>query len=80
MRTWRFSRPYPCVFLESEQLFYYTRQEQARYIDNNTIRFKAATLETYTPNDWCRANNISYVRADLVCLKDDYRPMGLREI
>ena len=60
--------------------WYVTRQEQAKYIDNNTIRFQPAILENCFPDQWCQDNIIPYVRADLVCLKDGYRPHGLVEI
>ena len=67
-------------YWNQNSFWYYTRREQAQYIDNTSIRFKAITLETNFPNDWCKTNNIPYVRADLLCLKDGYRPMGYLEI
>ena len=67
-------------FWNQNSFWYYTRQEQAQYIHNDSIRFKPIVLETHFPNDWCQNNNIPYVRADLVCLKDGLRPMGPIEI
>ena len=60
--------------------WYVTRQEQAKYIDNTSIRFHPALLENCFPSEWHRQNCIPYTRADLVCLKDGYRPHGLIEI
>jgi hypothetical protein len=45
--------------------FYYTRETQAQYIRNNSIRFSAMRLET---NWW--ENNIAVVNTHLVALKD----------
>jgi O-antigen biosynthesis protein len=59
---------------------YYTNRRQAKYIDNETIRFKPVIVETYYPNDWCEAHKVPYVRADLMCLKDGLRPRGVVEI
>lgn len=67
-------------FWNQNSFFYYLKRNQAKYIDNYDIRFKEIILETYFPSDWELNNNISYVRADLCCLKGDYRPMGLIEI
>jgi SAM-dependent methyltransferase len=68
------------LFINQNSFFYYTRQIQAKYIDNTTIRFRAVTLETYFPSDWERNNDISYVRADLMVLKGDYPVMGHNDI
>lgn len=61
--------------------FYWTREEQARYIDNFCVRFQVARLKTDYPNAWCKENNIPYVYADLIALKDGMsRLPGLVEI
>ena len=66
--------------------WYVTRQEQAKYIDNTSIRFYPMVLENNYYNTWSRDNRIPYARADLVCLKRDthgnelFRPHGLIEI
>lgn len=67
-------------FWNENSFLYYTSQDQAQYIDNNSIRFLPIVSETYFPNDWCQQKNIPYVRADLLCLKDGYQPMGLINI
>ena len=66
--------------------WYVTRHEQAKYVNNNSIRFLPMVLENGYPNEWCHSNLIPYVRADLVALKKGpdgeelYRPHGLVEI
>lgn len=75
-----FQDPTHKSFLNRNSFYYYTRAEQAQYIDNTSIRFKSIILEEFFPNDWALNNNISYIRADLICLKDSFRPHGLIEI
>ena len=58
---------------------YYSNKNQAQYI-GTPVRFQAPYVETLFPSDWHRAKNISYVRADLISLKDGYRPPGAIEI
>ena len=56
--------------------FYWTRREQARYIDNTTIRFQAAQLDSIVPSQWHAENNIPYARANLIALKEGYSGPG----
>ena len=56
--------------------WYYTDRNLAQYIDNDTIKFKSIVLETHFPSDWHRQHNISYVRSDMVCVKDGVKLMG----
>lgn len=56
-------------FFNQNSFFYVTRYDQARFINNTTVRFQEIVLETYFPDDYCRNNNISYVRSDLIALK-----------
>jgi len=54
--------------------WYVTKRDQARFIDNTTVRFYPMVLENYWPSDWHNANHIPYVRADLICMKDGVEP------
>lgn len=63
-------------FWNENSFWYYTDRNLAQYIDNTTIRFKRIILDTYYPSDWHQHNNIPYVRADLVCIKDGIKLMG----
>jgi hypothetical protein len=67
-------------YWNQNSFFYYTRQQQAKYIDNSSIRFKTITLDTFYPSQWERDNQIPYVRAYLLALKSNIRPMGRVEI
>lgn len=71
-----FQDPLHVSFWNSNSFWYYTRKEQAKFIDNTSIRFKDITLKTYFPSSWHEEHNISYVKAHLLCLKDGYRPKG----
>jgi O-antigen biosynthesis protein len=59
--------------------WYYTKQTSAQYIDT-PVRFKEIIVETVFPNEWALLNDISYVRADLISLKENFRPHGYIEI
>lgn len=67
-------------FWNRNSFWYYTRREQAKYIDNDSIRFYASILQEYYPSQWAKANGIPYVRADLIALKDNFRPYGIIRI
>jgi SAM-dependent methyltransferase len=75
-----FQDPTHVSYFNINSFFYYTRSQQAKYIDNTDIRFKAITLKNHYPSDWEKNNSIPYVRAWLVCLKGDIRIMGHDEI
>lgn len=55
-------------FWNQNSFWYYTRDAQARYIRNDTIRFREVQLDSLFPSDWHRENHIPYVRANLVKL------------
>jgi glycosyltransferase involved in cell wall biosynthesis len=63
-------------FFNKASFWYWTRQQQAKYIDNDSIRFKTIILEELWPSKWHEDNLIPYVRFDAVCLKDGYREHG----
>ena len=71
--------PTHCSQWVRNSFYYYTRKEQAKYIDNDKIKFQVMKLENYFPNDWAKQNNILYVRADLIKVGSERLP-GLLEI
>jgi SAM-dependent methyltransferase len=75
-----FQDPTHVSYFNINSFFYYTRSQQAKYIDNTDIRFKAITLKNHYPSNWEKNNNIPYVRAWLICLKNDYVVMGHADI
>ena len=66
-----FQDPTHVAFWNENSFWYWTRQEQAKYIKNDTIKFIAHRLCTDFPNEWCKQNQIPYVYADLIAYKGD---------
>lgn len=64
-------------FYNENSFWYYTRQEQAKYI-NTPVKFQNQRLVTFYPTEWHQKHLISYVKADL--MKFDGRVPGLIEI
>lgn len=77
-----FQDPTHVSYWNPNVFWYVTRREQARYIDNSTVRFQAAFLDqqAFYPSKWHADNNIAYVRANLVALKDGYEGPGEKSI
>lgn len=76
-----FQDPTHVSYWNQNSFWYYTKQQQARYIRNNSIRFQCHRLETSYPSDWWQQNNIPIVFADLIAVKDTCpRFPGLLEI
>lgn len=76
-----FQDPTHVSFWNQNSFWYYTKQQQARYIRNDTVKFQISRLETDYPSSWWRINNIPVVFADLISIKDQNpRFPGLLEI
>jgi len=64
-------------FWNENSFFYYTKAEQAKFIENKDIRFMSRRLETGFPSKWYEDNKIPCVFAWLVAHKEDSeRRMG----
>lgn len=66
-------------FYNSNSFWYYTRKEQAQFIDT-PVRFQLNRINNLYPSPWHEFHQIVYVKADLLCLKDQGRVPGLIEI
>jgi SAM-dependent methyltransferase len=75
-----FQDPTHISFWNENSFWYYTDQRYARYIRNDSIRFLDIFLHTFFPSEWHVSNNISYVRADLMALKEEVAYHGVRKI
>ena len=76
-----FQDPTHVSFWNQNSFWYWTRRQQAQYIDNITVRFQEMFRQTYFPTEWHKENEISYVRFDGAALKDGApRYPGLIEI
>lgn len=63
-----FQDPTHISFWNENSFWYYTRKEQAKYIDT-PVRFQAVRLVTGYPTEWHKKNKIPYVYAQLQALK-----------
>jgi len=68
-----FQDPTHVSFFNSNSFWYYTRAEQARYI-NTPVRFQLNRIKNFFPSDWHQFHNIPYVKADLLKLTDTRIP------
>ena len=60
-----FQDPTHVSFWNSNSFWYYTKADQARYIDT-PVRFQLNRIKNYFPSEWHQSHNIMYVKADLV--------------
>jgi SAM-dependent methyltransferase len=74
-----FQDPTHVSFWNPNSFWYYTRREQARYVEGIRCRFQPVRLWQEYPSDWHREHHILYVNADLVALKGQRQP-GICEI
>ena len=63
--------PTHITYWNENSFLYYTRREQARFIDNEDIRFQEYKLNTYYPSKFFEERNILVTCAVLVAIKDD---------
>jgi SAM-dependent methyltransferase len=76
-----FQDPTHISFWVKNSFLYYTNQDQARFIDNTSIRFKTMRVEEpYYPTDWFKNMGISYVKFDGVKLPTPIAIPGPTEI
>lgn len=64
-----FQDPTHVSFWNQNSFWYYTRKETAAYIDT-PVRFQDVNTDTLFYSEWHRTNNIPYVRAHLLALKE----------
>jgi SAM-dependent methyltransferase len=74
-----FQDPTHCAFYNSNSFWYYTREEQAQYI-NTPVKFQLSRIKNFYPSDWHQFHQIMYVKADLYKFDPDGRNAGLIEI
>jgi hypothetical protein len=72
-----FQDPTHVAFYNENSFWYYTKAEIAKYI-GTPVRFQASSIETFFPSPWHQQHNISYVRANLIAIKNEERNYGGR--
>ena len=76
-----FQDPTHVSFWNSNSFWYYTREQQAQFI-NTPVKFQLNRILDYYPSDFHQQHNILYTKAHLMKLEDDKNiiPPGGREI
>ncbi len=74
-----FQDPTHLSFWNPNSFWYYSRQEQAKYVRGIECRFQAPRIWQSYPSKWHEEHRILYVFADLVALKGQRQP-GICEI
>jgi O-antigen biosynthesis protein len=75
-----FQDPTHVSFWNPNSFWYYTREQQRRYVSGVTARFQVSRIRQFHPSRWHEEHQIPYVQAHLIALKDGYEPMGLVEV
>jgi len=70
-----FQDPTQVSFWNQNSFWYYTRSDQAKFIDT-PVRFQSVQLYTTFPTDWHKQNDIPYVISHMVALKGKERLSG----
>jgi glycosyltransferase involved in cell wall biosynthesis len=77
-----FQDPTHVSFWNPNSFWYYTRRQQAQFVDGITCRFAPAgssqnpRIWQAHPSEWHRQHEIPYVFADLIAIKDQRHPGG----
>jgi len=71
-----FQDPTHISFYNENSFWYFTNEFYAKFVPSIECKFQVSRLLTYFPTEWHAAHNISYVRANLVALKDGPRIAG----
>ncbi|MFD9124244.1 glycosyltransferase [Kitasatospora sp. NPDC059571] len=62
--------PTHVAFYNENSFWYYTDNQYRVFVPEIEARFQASRLVTYYPSDWHRKNDISYVQANLIAVKE----------
>lgn len=71
-----FQDPTHVAFYNENSFWYFTNEFYSKYVPEITCKFQASRLITFYPSEWHRTHNISYVRANLVAIKEGPRIAG----
>ncbi|MFG2985722.1 glycosyltransferase [Streptomyces sp. NPDC048258] len=63
--------PTHVAFYNENSFWYYTDNQYRAFVPEIEARFQKSRLVTYYPTDWHSKNNISYVVANLIAMKED---------
>ncbi|MFI6058691.1 glycosyltransferase [Streptomyces sp. NPDC051286] len=68
--------PTHVAYYNENSFWYYTDDQYRAFVPEIQARFQRSRLVTYFPTDWHSRNNISYVQANLIAMKDGAERCG----
>ncbi|WP_052682338.1 glycosyltransferase [Saccharothrix sp. ST-888] len=68
--------PTHVAYYNENSFWYYTDNQYRAFVPEIDARFQSSRLVTYYPTDWHSRNNISYVLANLIAMKDGAQRCG----
>lgn len=71
-----FQDPTHISFYNENSFWYFTNEFYSKYVPEIKCKFQVSRILTYYPNEWCEKNNISYVLANLIAIKNGPRLAG----
>ena len=71
-----FQDPTHVSFWNENSFWYYTDPKFAQYVPEIRCKFQVSRILTWYPSEWHREHDISYVDAQLIAVKDGYKPIG----
>jgi hypothetical protein len=71
-----FQDPTHISFYVEQSHWYWTDANYRRFVPAITAKFQVSRLRTYFPSEWHQQQNISYVQANLLALKEDSERFG----
>jgi glycosyltransferase involved in cell wall biosynthesis len=74
--TGAYSDPTHRSYYVEQSFYYWTNQNFRKYVPEITARFQVSRLQTFFPSEWHQQQNISYVQANLIALKNDSERFG----
>ena len=72
-----FQDPTHVAYYNENSFWYFTDENYSKYVPEIKCKFQVSALKTFFPSEWHRSNNISYVQANLVAIKDGPRLPGI---
>ena len=71
-----FQDPTHVAFYNENSFWYWVDENYRRYVPEIKVNFQVSQLFTHFPTEWHQANNIPYVCANLIAIKDGPRQGG----
>ncbi|MFJ9867872.1 methyltransferase domain-containing protein [Streptomyces sp. NPDC101165] len=68
--------PTHVAYYNENSFWYYTDNQYRAFVPEIEARFQRSRLVTYYPTEWHSTNNISYVQANLIAVKDGAERCG----